>query len=65
MIVMMQPMDHDVDERMRTAHTDADTKLANVMTMMMMMMMMMMNVFMLMNTMPIMVMVMMMQHRRW
>ena len=63
MIVMMQPMDHDVDERMRTAHTDADTKLANVMTMMMMMMMM--NVFMLMNTMPIMVMVMMMQHRRW
>ena len=62
MIVMMQPMDHDVDERMRTAHTDADTKLANVMTMMMMMMM---NVFMLMNTMPIMVMVMMMQHRRW
>ena len=61
MIVMMQPMDHDVDERMRTAHTDADTKLANVMTMMMMMM----NVFMLMNTMPIMVMVMMMQHRRW
>ena len=60
MIVMMQPMDHDVDERMRTAHTDADTKLANVMTMMMMM-----NVFMLMNTMPIMVMVMMMQHRRW